>query len=182
MLKLDFEKAFDLIEHSLSLDMLRAKGFPDKWLLWITDLIGSATSSVLLNGTSGKEFKCKRGVRQGDPLSPLLFSIIAYLIQCVINHEYDMGNLHPTFPQDSNIPFPVVQYVDDTILVMQANEEQLILLKETLHKVTLSSGLKVNYHKSCLVPINISQEQAGSLASAFGCSVGTFPLLTWVFP
>jgi hypothetical protein len=58
---------------------------------------------------------------------------------------------------------------------MQANEEQLMLLKEILHKVTLSSGLIVNYHKSCLVPINISQEQAGSLASTFGCSVGTFP-------
>jgi hypothetical protein len=175
VLKLDFEKAFYLIEHSLLLDMLRAKGFPDKWLLWITDLFGSATSSDLLNGTSGKEFKCKRGVRQGDLLSPLLFAIVAYLIQCAINHEYAMGNLHPPFPQDSNIPFPVVQYVDDTILVMQANEEQLILLKEILHKVTLSSGLIVNYHKSCLVPINISQEQAGSLASTFGCSVGTFP-------
>jgi hypothetical protein len=38
-------------------------------------LLSSATTSVLLNGTAGKEFKCRRRVRQGDPLSPLLFAI-----------------------------------------------------------------------------------------------------------
>jgi hypothetical protein len=59
--------------------------------------------------------------------------------------------------------------------VLQAKEDQLLLLKDILHKITLSSGLKVNFHKSCLVPINISQEQATSLAECFGCSVGTFP-------
>jgi hypothetical protein len=155
--------------------MLRAKGLPDKWLRWISDLFSSATSSVLLNGTAGKEFKCKRGVRQGDPLSPLLFALATDFIQCVINNEYMQGNLLPPFPQDNDIPFPVVQYADDTILVLQAKEDQLLLLKDILHKITLSSGLKVNFHKSCLVPINISQEQATSLAECFGCSVGTFP-------
>jgi hypothetical protein len=59
--------------------------------------------------------------------------------------------------------------------VLQAKEDQLLLLKDILHKITLSSGLKVNFHKSCLVPINISQEQATSLAECFGCSVGTSP-------
>jgi hypothetical protein len=98
VLKLDFEKAFDLVEHSLILEMLRAKGLPDKWLRWISDLFSSATSSVLLNGTAGKEFKCKRGVRQGDPLSPLLFALATDFIQCVINNEYMQGNLLPPSP------------------------------------------------------------------------------------
>jgi hypothetical protein len=71
ILKLDFEKAFDLVEFSIVLDMLRAKGFPDKWIWWVESLLNSATTSVLLNGTAGKEFLCKRGVRQGI-LSPYL--------------------------------------------------------------------------------------------------------------
>jgi hypothetical protein len=56
ILKLDFEKAFDLVEFSIVLDMLRAKSFPAKWILWVESLLKSATTSVLLNGTAGKDF------------------------------------------------------------------------------------------------------------------------------
>jgi hypothetical protein len=84
-----------LIEHSIIIDVLRAKGFPRKWLRWMDDILSSVTSAVLLNGVAGKEFRCKRGVRQGDPLSPLLFAIAADLLQCAINAEYHMGNLLP---------------------------------------------------------------------------------------
>jgi hypothetical protein len=65
------------------------------WLRWIKDLLSTATSSVLLNGTAGKDFMCKRGVIQGDPLCPLLFAVAADLLQCVINREYRLGNLLP---------------------------------------------------------------------------------------
>jgi hypothetical protein len=139
------------------------------------DIFSSATSSILLNGVAGEDFRLKRGVRQGDPLSPLLFAIAAYLFQCVINKEYEHGNLLPPFPQNQGTPFPVVQYADDTILIMQGCETHLLHLKEILHNFALSSGLKVNFHKSCLVPINIDQEKATSLANAFGCLVGSFP-------
>jgi hypothetical protein len=58
---------------------------------------------------------------------------------------------------------------------MRADEDQLALLKGILHNITLSSGLVVNYYKSCLVPINVSPEKACSLAQDFGCVVGSFP-------
>jgi hypothetical protein len=160
-LKLDFEKAFDLIEHDIVLEMLKVKGFPTRWISWVEDLLSSATSAVLLNGTAGKDFKCKRGVRQGDPLSPLLFAIAADLLQSVINHEYELGRLLPPFPQNPDMPFPIVQYADDTILVLHASESQLGVLKDVLRKIELSSGLIVNYHKSCLLPINIDNDKAG---------------------
>jgi retron-type reverse transcriptase len=56
VLKLDFEKAFDVIEHSLVLEMLKAKCFLDRRLHWVEDLFSTAVSSVLLNGIAGKDF------------------------------------------------------------------------------------------------------------------------------
>jgi retron-type reverse transcriptase len=88
ILKLDFEKAFDKIEHHVILDMMRRKGFPSKWLSWVSAILSSGTSQVLLNGVSGKTIHCRRGVRQGDPLSPLLFVLVADLLQSLINAAY----------------------------------------------------------------------------------------------
>jgi hypothetical protein len=77
ILKLDFEKAFDIIEHEFMLQIMRHKGFGTKWLHWMSLIFNSGTSSILLNGVRGKVFHCRRGVRQGDPFSPLLFVLAA---------------------------------------------------------------------------------------------------------
>lgn len=70
ILKLDFEKAFDRIEHNFMLRIMERKGFSQKWLHWMNLIFASVKSVVLLNGVPGKVFHCKRGVRQGDLLSP----------------------------------------------------------------------------------------------------------------
>jgi hypothetical protein len=58
---------------------------------------------------------------------------------------------------------------------MKASQRELFCLKGILHSFTQSTGLKVNYSKSCLLPINIGNEEASQLAATFGCQVGSFP-------
>ena len=79
ILKLDFAKAFDIVEHEAIL-ALHVKGFPPKWIGGVKEILSSGESQVLLNGLPGNHFKCRRGVRQGDPFSPLFFDLAMDLL------------------------------------------------------------------------------------------------------
>jgi len=107
ILKVDFAKAFDTVEHSSILQMMESLGFPQKWIRWVSMLFTPATLSVLLNGVPGKHFKCKKGVRQGDPLSPLLFVLAADLLQHLINQAYRLGLLQAPLPI-LDMDFPII--------------------------------------------------------------------------
>jgi hypothetical protein len=74
-----------------------------------------------------------------------------------------------------NGDFPIIQYLDDTLLIMQACPRQLLCLKGILETFVQSTGLRVKFDKSCLLPISISNEKATLLAGLFGCKLESFP-------
>lgn len=60
-------------------------GFDDRWLKWVNYIFGSGKSSVILNSVPWRQFHSRRGVQQGDLLSPLIFMLAADLLQAAIN-------------------------------------------------------------------------------------------------
>ncbi|XP_057432133.1 secreted RxLR effector protein 78-like [Lotus japonicus] len=85
VLKLDFAKAYDNIDWSFLLDLLVEMGFGAKWVRWMEECVTTASLAVLVNGSPTDFFKIEKGLRQGDPLSPLLFNICINGLLCMLN-------------------------------------------------------------------------------------------------
>jgi len=129
ILKLDFEKTFDKVEHHAMLSIMQQKGFGPKWISCMQHIFNSGTSSVLLNSVPGKVFHCKRGVRQGDPLSPLLYVLASDLLQSMVNKARSDNILQLPIPLQHSQDFPILQYADDTLVIMEACQDQLLALR-----------------------------------------------------
>jgi hypothetical protein len=131
--------------------------------------MGSGTSSVMLNGVLGKVFHCRRGVRLGDPLSPLLFVLATDLLQSLINKANELGLLMLPIDVSYTSNFLIIQYADDTLMIMEAYPHQLLVLKSILNTFVDSTGLKVHYSKSSMIPINLNPDRLVHLAATFYC-------------
>jgi len=108
-------------------------------------LLSTGTLSVLLNGIPGKNFRCMRGIKQGDPLSPLVFALAADLLRSVVNRAWQVGVLKHPVSESFGGDYPIVQYADDTLLILPANATILFNLKGLLRSFSDSTGLLVNF-------------------------------------
>ena len=106
VLKLDFKKAFDSVEWGSLDKILAARGFDDPWRSWISKILTSGKTAVMLNGVPGRWITCRRGLRQGDPLSPYLFIIVADVLQRLIRCGVERGELQ--HPIDATLSCPVL--------------------------------------------------------------------------
>ena len=88
ILKIDFEKAFDSVKWSFLFEVLQEFGFGKKWKSWLEAIFKSARLSVLINGSPSKEFSIGRGLRQGDPLSLLLFILVGEVLHLLLEKSY----------------------------------------------------------------------------------------------
>jgi hypothetical protein len=158
-----------ILDYRAIIEMMKHLGFGERWIGWISNILHSASTSVILNGVPGKQIICKRGVRQGNPLSPLLFVATAELLQIVINHAWQENLLSLPIEESYGQDYPIIQYADDTIIIMPADATQIENLKTLLQKFSRSTGLRINFHKSSMVPINITTDRCDELAAILGC-------------
>ncbi|KAA3478183.1 reverse transcriptase [Gossypium australe] len=146
--KLDMSKAYDRVEWGFLEEMMRKMGFDPKWIQLILKCVETVTYSVVLNNHVGSVFSPKRGLRQGDPLSPFLFLICGEGLSSLIRLAQKEENLKGVRASRRGPQISHLLFVDDCIIFGEATERGAGLLKKILREYRECSGQKVNFDKS----------------------------------
>ncbi|KAK0583049.1 hypothetical protein LWI29_032852 [Acer saccharum] len=176
MVKLDFEKAYDSVDHKFLDNMLCDMDFGRKWREWIRNCISSPGLSVLVNGSPTFDFGMERGFRQGDPLSPFLFNVVVEGLSAIFKKAECLGMMKGVSFGEEDISVTHLQFADDTMLFLQPKEEYLVNARRILSCFKVASGLKINFSKSCVVKIGLGGSREVNWAALFRCASGTLPI------
>ena len=144
VLSIDQEKAFDKIEWRYMYEIMGKLGIPDGLIDWIKMLYNHPMSCVIVNNFIGEPFSVTRGIRQGCPLSPLLYAICAEGLASLIRFE---NNLKGIIIPRTKYTVKLVQHADDTTVFLTNNEE-FPKLTNILKIFSEGTGSKINQQKT----------------------------------
>jgi hypothetical protein len=175
ILKLNFEKAYDRVSWAFLRSVLLWKGFDAAVVHRLMQLVSGGQTTISINEEVCPFFRNKRGVRQGDPISPLLFDFMADALSALLDAAARAGHLRGVVPHLIQGGVTHLQYADDTILLLDLDDSSIANLKFILIAFEILSGLKINYLKSEVIVMGASPSEQARVAQALNFKEGKFP-------
>jgi len=139
----------------------------------ISGLLASSSTRVLLNGIPGETLFHRRGLRQGGPLSPMLFILVMDVFNNIVKKANDEGLLQPLAAR--NIHHRVSLYADDVVLFLRLVATDLHMVEDILRLFGSATGLKTNIQKSSVLPIQCSGDDLLVVQAHLPCEIQNFP-------
>ena len=143
---IDFRKAFDSISWSFIYKTLSLMGFTEDFIKWIKLFNNNIKATVIQSGFTSEFFTINRGCRQGDPISPYLFILVAQILNSLILNNPEIKGI-----QVKETEFKMSQFADDTTLILNGTQDSLSAALNTLEQYGTLSGLKVNTEKTKII-------------------------------
>ena len=124
--KLDIEKEYDHVNWECLLHLLDRMGFGSKWKMWIKTCISTVRFSIMVNGSPSGFFGSSRGIRQGDPLSPLLFLLVMEVLSRMLSRTEEAGlirGFRAVKAQEEGLFISHLLFADDTVVFCDADPD-----------------------------------------------------------
>ncbi|XP_022003043.1 uncharacterized protein LOC110900463 [Helianthus annuus] len=172
--KIDIQKAYDTVNWSFLEVVLQRFGFHNKMVKWIMTCVTTASYSVSINGDIHGYFPGKRGLRQGDPMSPYLFTLIMEVLSLLLQKAAESSfkyHAHCTKQKIINVSF-----ADDLFIFVNGDISSVKKVKNALELFTSISGLVPSPSKSTVFLCNVPPSVRQQILSVMPFQQGVLPV------
>lgn len=136
-------------------------------------LVSSMSFSMLVNGFPSSFFKDSIGLRQGDPISPILFIILAECLGIFDDHMVLKGDFVGLNPSSLTLVCSHQQFFDDSIVIGEASVKNARSIKKALVDYGNATGQLINWNKSLIYFMNVSVERQMKIKNIISCEIGS---------
>ena len=143
IISIDAEKAFDKIQHPFMIQTLQKVGIEGTYLNIIKVIYDKPTANIIINGENLKPFPLRSGIRQGCPLSPLLYHIVLEVLATAIQDKKEIKGI-----QIRKEEVKLSLFADDMILYIENPKDSTRKLRELINELGKVAGYKINAKKS----------------------------------
>ena len=148
--KLDMHKAYDRVEWIFLEKIMTKLGFDRRWMNLIMACVKSVKFRVRFNSIETDTISPTRGLRQGDPLSPYLFLLVAEGLSCMLKGAEERGELEGVKVCREAPVISYLLFTDDSLILMHANKKNADCLSDILNRYCANSGQKAREAKSSI--------------------------------
>lgn len=156
LLKLDISKAFDSVSWEFLIKLLAYRRFPRRWVAWIAMLPHTSSTRILVNQALSEPIDHRRVLRQGDPLSPLLFVLVMDCLSSLLFVTESEGLLLPV--GSPPIRHRTSLYADDAMLFLNPSGRDSVVAASILQLFGNATDLAINLSKSKLYNIRCHEQ------------------------
>ncbi|XP_074309059.1 uncharacterized protein LOC141643690 [Silene latifolia] len=174
LMKIDLRKAYDSIEWNCVKQILVGLNFPPKLIELIMQCISTTSYSICLNGHTHGYFKGERGLRQGDPISPLIFTLCMEYLSRLIEKSVSL----PRFkfhPLCKSLKLTHLMFADDLLIFCKGDLKSITILMETFNVFSAATGLNISNEKSDIYLNGVDQEVENNILRTTGFRKGSLP-------
>ncbi|GJR69255.1 hypothetical protein Tco_0015320 [Tanacetum coccineum] len=174
--KVDIQKAYDTVDWDFLRKVLIGFGFHDRMVSWIMECVSTTSFSININGSLHGYFKGRRGLRQGDPLSPYLFTLVMEVLTLMLHRRVRESSNFTYHRYCSKLDLINLCFADDLFLFAHGDVNSAMVIKEALDEFKDASGLIPSMPKSTAYFCNVLNHTKLSILHFLPFEEGRLPV------
>ncbi|PWA66526.1 RNA-directed DNA polymerase, eukaryota, Reverse transcriptase zinc-binding domain protein [Artemisia annua] len=174
--KIDIQKAYDTVSWEFLNSILHKFGFPDKMINWILTCVTTPHFTICVNGDRYGYFSGGKGLRQGDPISPYLFTLVMEVLNLFIKDEIGKERNFKYHFGCKNLKLTHLCFADDLLVLCHGDATSVNTIKKALGNFSKVSGLYPNLSKSTMFCGSLNREEIERIQSILPFKIGKMPV------